>query len=109
LFQYGGAALLRYYEGSHVKALQSLYPELKLDEHRFFDSENRLKGFIITLELLLRANANTEFRKNEKRKVLDEFAKSKNFNPLEAENWYSITNSHKTEILQNVCIFFMKG
>jgi hypothetical protein len=44
-FQKGGAALLRYYEDSHVNALQSLYPELKLSERRFLESEEFLKGF----------------------------------------------------------------
>jgi hypothetical protein len=34
-----------------------------------------------------------------RRKFFDEFAKSKNFNPLDAENWYSIT---KAQILQAV-------
>jgi hypothetical protein len=39
-------------------------------------------------------------------KFFDEFAKSKKVNPLDADNWYSFTNTAKREIVQNVCFFF---
>jgi hypothetical protein len=44
MLQRGGAAMLRYYKGSHVSALQSLYPELKLSEQRFLRSKIALKA-----------------------------------------------------------------
>jgi hypothetical protein len=34
-FQKDGAALLRYYGGSHIRALQALYPELNLKAEKF--------------------------------------------------------------------------
>jgi len=67
----GGRGLLDYYNGSYIKALTILYPELK---------ENLLQ-----LKEGWRALAN-------QRTFFDGFARSKNFNPLlDAENWYSVT------------------
>jgi len=74
----GGWGLLKYYEGSYIKALVKLYPELMLEKGNFFRSE---KGW--------KALAN-------QRKFFDEFARSKNFSPLDAEKWYSITNKEIT-------------
>jgi hypothetical protein len=38
-----------------------------------------------------------------RRKFLDDFAKSKHFNPLDAEKWYSITQK---EIYSHVSVVF---
>jgi len=51
-----------------------LYPELVLKKGNFLKSK---KGWKIP--------------QNQK-KFLDTFARSKNFNPLDAENWYSVTH-----------------
>jgi len=69
----GGWGLLRYYNGSHIKALVTLYPELTLKKENFFRSKKGWKAL------------------GNQRKFFDTFAESKNFNPLDAENWYSIT------------------
>jgi len=65
----GGRGALSYYNGSHIKALVMLYPELMLRKRNFFKSQ----------------------KKRNARKFFDEFAKSKKFSPLDAEMWYSVT------------------
>jgi len=74
----GGGGILKYYNGSHIKALTTLYPELKLKREFFFT----FQGWKAP---------------NGRRNFFDDFAKSRQFNPLNAENWYSI--SHR-EILR---------
>jgi len=71
----GGSGLLKYYNGSHIKALVRLYPELMFKKGNFFRSEKMLKA----------------------RNFFDEFARSKNFNPLEDKKWYSVT---KKEVIR---------
>jgi hypothetical protein len=66
--------LLRYYGGSHIEALRTLYPELDLKPENFPSHLGQL--FSLDPE--------------RRRKFTDEFAKSKNFNPLDAEKWYTI-------------------
>jgi len=63
----GGISVLQYYDGSHIKALVKLYPELALKKGNFLTSKQG-------------------------RKFFDAFAKSKNFNPLDAKMWYSVTS-----------------
>jgi hypothetical protein len=46
-FQKGGEKLLKYYGGSYIRALQSLYPELKLERERFL---KRLGVIILLVE-----------------------------------------------------------
>jgi len=65
----GGRALLKYYNGSHIKAMVKLYPELTLEKGNFFRSERAWKA----------------------RKFFEEFAIHSNFNPLDAERWGSVT------------------
>jgi len=64
--------MTHYYRGSFIKALIALYPELKLQRQKF-----RLKDW-----------REAKHRRN----FLDEFARSKHFNPLEVENWYSVSS-----------------
>jgi len=71
----GGRRLLHCYNRSHIEALVQLYPELNLKREKFFRHE---KGW--------KAPAN-------QRNFLDTFARSNNFNPLDAEKWYSVTHS----------------
>jgi len=63
--------LLNYYNGSRINALVALYPEIK--------------------ENLLQFKEWWKFPENQ-RNYLDTFAKSQKFNPLDAENWYSVTH-----------------
>jgi len=64
--------LLARYNGSHIKALVKLYPELTLKES-FWMSKVGWKA-------------------PEKGRIFfDGFARSRNFNPLVAENWNSVT------------------
>jgi len=69
----GGSTLLGYYNGSHIKALVKLYPELKLKKGNFLNSKKGWKSL------------------GNQRKFFDDFARSKNFNPLDSGNWYFIT------------------
>jgi len=67
----GGRGLFHYYNGSHIEALMQLYPELKLKKGHFFLSKKIWKA----------------------RKFFDGFARSRKFNPLDAEKWYSVTHN----------------
>jgi len=69
----GGAGILNYHKGSHIKALGKLYPELILKKENFWMCADSWKQF------------------EKRRKFFDRFARSRNFSPLDAENWYSIT------------------
>jgi len=69
----GGGGLLWQYNGSHIKALIELYPEIILKERDFLRSKWGWKE--------------TE----KQRKFFDEFARSKNFNPLDSEKWYFVS------------------
>jgi len=69
----GGRSMLKYYNGSHIEALTKLYPGLMLKKKNFFLSDAAWKS------------------KARQRNFFDELAKSKHFNPLDAEKWLSIT------------------
>jgi len=71
----GGRSLLDYYNGSHIKALMKLYPELLLKQGKFFQST---KGWKVP---------------GNQRKFFDAFARSQKFNPLSTKNWYSVTRN----------------
>jgi len=74
----GGSGLLNYYKGSHIEALVKLYPELTFN-----------KGNFSTCKVGWKGPGWKSF--GNQRKFFDEFAKSQKFNPLKAENWYSVT------------------
>jgi len=75
----GGNAVLKSNNGSHIKALIKLYPELRLKKKNFLQSVEGWK------------------EPERQRKFFENFAISKAFDPLDAEKWYSI---HKREILE---------
>jgi len=76
----GGGGLLHYYTGSYIKALVKLYPELVLKKGNFLkDKKGRKKAGWKT--------------PGKQRKFFDEFARSKKFNPLDAEKWRSVTHN----------------
>jgi hypothetical protein len=86
----GGSELLRYYNGSLIQALTDLYPELLLNQKNIFHS----KGSILYLTLQLLTLSLLEWEKAQHRKFFDAFAKSKGFDPLQTEKWYSISRKH---------------
>jgi hypothetical protein len=51
-FQKGGETLLSYYEGSHIKALQSLYPELNM-KSKYFQKQSGLISMSRIILLIL--------------------------------------------------------
>jgi len=74
IMQAGGIGFVqKYYNGSHIKAIIDLYPELLLKKRKFINFSDR----------------NWSSHTN-RRKFFDDFATSLNFNPNKAENWYSI-------------------
>jgi len=69
----GGAGLLNNFKGSHINALRKAYPELMLNKKLFLQSQ---EGWKTTAR---------------QRRFFDDFAKSKQFDPLDAEKWSSIS------------------
>jgi hypothetical protein len=87
----GGSSILKRYKGSFTKALIKLYPELTFERENFL----QLKGLLV---LLLNYYFNLSFillegKKQQYRTFFDNFACSKNFDPLDAAKWYSVTQS----------------
>jgi len=75
----GGRDLLNYYNRSrrsHIEALVKLYPELRLKKGNFLKLKN-LKGWK---------------EPGKQRKFFDEFARSKKFDPLDADKWFSVSH-----------------
>eukprot|EP00026_Physarum_polycephalum_P002518 Phypoly_transcript_02525.p1 GENE.Phypoly_transcript_02525~~Phypoly_transcript_02525.p1 ORF type:complete len:833 (+),score=92.99 Phypoly_transcript_02525:54-2552(+) len=70
----GARAVLTYYKGSYVKALIDLFPNIGLDYSKFSVLPN-----------------GHWFQAKNQRYLLKTFARSKKFDPLVPENWYSIT------------------
>jgi hypothetical protein len=84
-----GSTILNYYNGSFIRALTKLYPELTLKRSNFFHKKGKLllyfkNGFIDYTGCGL-------VKLDERRKFFDEFAKSMNFDPLDDEKWYCIS------------------
>jgi len=86
----GGRGVLKYFKGSHIRALITLYPELMLKEEDFLHSQ---------------VWKTPEMR----RKFLDEFAKFKQFDPLDATKWYSISNREITRVGGTSILNYYKG
>jgi hypothetical protein len=82
----GGAGILSYYNRSHITALITLYPELKL----------RNEKFMVFNKADLKENDEATKRC---RAFFDQFAKTNQFNPLQSENWYGI---FKKDVLRAV-------
>jgi hypothetical protein len=80
--------VLRYYGGSHIEALVALYPELDLKTEKFSSQ----LGHLFSSD------------PKKRRKYTDDFAKSKNFNPLDAEKWYTIKQKDIKKIVRS-CYF----
>jgi 8-oxo-dGTP pyrophosphatase MutT (NUDIX family) len=78
--------VLSYYGGSHIRALRELYPELNLKPKKFLRHSGLFHFFVDIERLKL-----TQFSCSDKReKFFVELAKSRNFDPLDVEKWYSI-------------------
>jgi len=69
----GGAAILKHYKGSFIKALQDLYPELKLQQNKLTKKVRNWKN------------------SRKRKEFFDLFAKTNNFNPMEVHKWYKVT------------------
>eukprot|EP00026_Physarum_polycephalum_P003134 Phypoly_transcript_03143.p1 GENE.Phypoly_transcript_03143~~Phypoly_transcript_03143.p1 ORF type:complete len:818 (+),score=151.04 Phypoly_transcript_03143:58-2511(+) len=76
-----GSLLAEYYNGSLIKALMSVYPNIGLKETHF---QQTLRSYW--------------HNPDHKRQFFDEFAKSRDFDPLVPENWYSIQRSDIDEL-----------
>jgi hypothetical protein len=88
--------LLKYYENSHVRALQSLYPEMNLNAEKFLKPGliNTLRLISQIISILTIASIDVDIKD-----FFMELAKSKNFDPFDVEKWYSVTHD---DILQAV-------
>jgi len=87
----GGAGLLRYYKGSHITALLDLYPELMLQRKEFLNFPDKWQ--------------NPKIR----RKFLDDFASIRQFDPLDAEQWYSITHNEIKRAGGSALLYYYNG
>jgi hypothetical protein len=87
-YRKGGYGVIGYYNGSYTASLIHLYPELKLEKSKFRNIGGLIKHMCEVIDLIF-----TESWEDPKkrRKFLDNFAQSKNFDPLDAEKWKSIT------------------
>lgn len=82
---------MNYYTGSLVKALVHAYPEIGFNENKFPFVSSRQLLIVIIDEM---TNCTLEYYwqdKSNRRKLLEEYAVSKKFDPLIPTNWYSIT------------------
>eukprot|EP00026_Physarum_polycephalum_P001974 Phypoly_transcript_01978.p1 GENE.Phypoly_transcript_01978~~Phypoly_transcript_01978.p1 ORF type:complete len:752 (+),score=127.08 Phypoly_transcript_01978:45-2300(+) len=70
----GSSGILQYYQGSVIKALLHLFPDIGIEENKF---SHLPKGYW----------SNFENRK----KFFDDFGREQGFDPLVPQNWYSIT------------------
>eukprot|EP00026_Physarum_polycephalum_P002905 Phypoly_transcript_02914.p1 GENE.Phypoly_transcript_02914~~Phypoly_transcript_02914.p1 ORF type:complete len:836 (+),score=73.69 Phypoly_transcript_02914:81-2588(+) len=75
-----GSTILSYYNGSIIRALVQLFPEVHFDESKFF----------IVPQKYWQVVAN-------RRKFFFDLAKVKGFDPLLAKNWYSLTEKTMME------------
>lgn len=89
--------MLDYYNGSLVKALEDIYPNIGLRREMFAFLHRMLLFF--PLFYSCPSDFHTLFiggywsePKNRKR-FFDEFARDSNFDPLVPENWYSVTTN----------------
>jgi hypothetical protein len=92
----GGSGVLEHFNGSHIRALIQLYPELELKQDKFLQfrglQSEEFETVLIFLVSLVPLGVRSGLAKPEQqRKFFDEFAKSKNFNSMDAEKWYSVT------------------
>src|ERR1700678_1041195 len=91
IFQ-GGLDVLRYYNGSLFRALTKAYPALCFNCESSVYYKGTFLVFIFSfqnlLDWLLRSDGWTVLRRL--RKLFDDFAESKQFDPLDSENWYSV-------------------
>jgi hypothetical protein len=81
--------VLKYYGGSHIRALTKLYPELNLDKGKFLEH----KGYLQCSFMKIKFGFIGLERIEKRRQFFEKLAKSRNFNPLDAEKWYSFTKS----------------
>ncbi len=79
--------MLKHYNGSYVRALLELYPKIGLKATNFVPSMFSLWVYSNFIDYLLVIGLYWGDSSN-RRKLLEEFAKLKHFNPLQVGNWY---------------------
>jgi hypothetical protein len=90
----GGHSLLNnYYNGSYVKALIDIYPELLLQKERFshYTGLQRLNSICLPIFLIHFSDADWT-NSMKRREFFDNLATVNHFNPLDAGKWYSISS-----------------
>jgi len=87
----GGRAILSYYNGSHIQALISLYPEINLKKELFFFHTDKWKG------------------SKKRRKFFDDFANFHRFDPLDAERWRSFSKKEIVNAGGNGVLKYYQG
>jgi hypothetical protein len=86
----GGGGVLDYYGGSVYKAITSLYPEIVITGKKF--QAKRVTLFNNLSESRPNIGISAGFRKAPRRRAFfDEFAKGKQFDPLDTDAWYSVS------------------
>lgn len=85
---------MSYYQDNRTAALTQLFPELEFDETKFVNlwSMPIYYYFVIVIKSLTHYSENYYADAVNRKKIFDKFAKSRGFDPLVAENWYSITS-----------------
>jgi hypothetical protein len=90
----GGAGLLVKYNNSLSQALIEVYPEIGLRAHKFKIVPSMLFFFLLKIFLKKMFIFPLEHHYSNKENIkqfFDDFASSNGFDPLIAENWYSVT------------------
>ena len=95
--------MLSYHNGSHIQALTQLYPELNLLKKKFSKSTgiiHYVSGNLKFNELKIYFTEGYMMQAR-RRSFFDNFARSHNFDPLDAEKWYSFTKKDITDVVSS--------
>lgn len=85
---------MRYFDESLIKTLMFLFPNIGLEEKKFPILPST---FICCLIDNLLISGNYWMDVGKRRELFDNIAKSRNFDPLIAENWYKFAKDARTE------------
>lgn len=100
-------SILEYYSGNMANALIHLYPDVKFDIQKFtfkgmcFSTATFFLAFLHTFSGIDGANI------PQHRQILLEYAKDKNFDPFDANNWYNITQDILTHKVHPHNLFYI--
>ncbi len=102
-FLEGGRQHISLLQGISCRSIDRSLPRTDVENGKFYFTYNRfvfdsdLQNFIGTNALIFPG----EWKLSQQRKFLDDFAKSRQFDPLDPENWYLV---EKKDIMQAVSI-----